>query len=78
MVKRCNHPNFKVVANVFRLTDIDDGPVTGFTTDIKVNCSKCDMPFQWLGLAKGVATHEPMISLDGTELRAPIIPLEEL
>lgn len=75
---RCQHMNFKVGAKVTRLTDIDSGSVTGFTTDITVNCTDCSMPFQWMGLDRGVSLIKPMVSFNGLELRAPIIPLEEL
>lgn len=75
---RCQHVNFKVNAKVTRLTDTDGGPVTGFTTDITVNCMDCNMPFQWVGPDQGSSPNRPMVSFDRTELRAPIIPVEEL
>jgi hypothetical protein len=77
-VKRCDHPSFKVVGNIFRLTDTDDGPVTGFTAEITINCIECSMPFEWQGVDRGLSVSKPMKSADGLTLRAPIIPLAEL
>lgn len=77
-MSRCQHEDFLVKANVTRLTDSENGPVTGFDASIKVNCAQCEMPFQWLGLEKGSSPFEPMTSVDTLELRAPITPLEEL
>lgn len=76
-MSRCQHESFKVRAEVNRLTDTDDGPVTGYAADITVNCADCRMAFQWLGLERGVASHEPRVSFDRFELRAPITPAEE-
>lgn len=75
---RCQHMNFGVVGEVYRLTDTDDGPVTSFSIEVKVKCAMCDMPFEWLGVDRGLSVKKPMKSADGLTLRAPIIPLEEL
>lgn len=77
-MSKCLHENFAVKADVTRLSDTDGGPVNGFTTDITVKCSDCEMPFQWVGLKRGASFAEPMVSVDGLELRAPIVPVEEL
>lgn len=77
-MSRCQHHESNVKAEVYSLSDTEDGPVTGFTADIKVNCAKCGMAFEWLGLEKGFSTQKPMVSFDGIELRAPITPIEEL
>jgi hypothetical protein len=77
-MSKCQHMNFVVNANVARLTDTEGGPVTGFDAAIKINCTDCNMPFQFIGLQKGSSFAEPMTSVDGTELRAPIVPAEEM
>jgi len=77
-MSRCQHPNFKVNAEINRLTDVDGGAVNAFAVDIKVNCAKCEMPFEWLGLKRGISSAKPMVSFDRLELRAPIMPVEEL
>jgi hypothetical protein len=76
--KRCDHPKFNAKVEVYRLTDTDNGPVTGFAAETKINCADCDMPFEWLGVDRGLSVKAPMKSADGLTLRAPIIPLEEL
>jgi hypothetical protein len=70
----CDHELFYIEADVTRLTDAEGGPVTGFTTDIRVICDGCKEPFVWLGLEAGSHPSEPRISIDGKTLRAPIAP----
>lgn len=61
-----------------RLTDDEDGPVTGYTADVRVMCSACGIPFRWGGVSAGVSWRRPMCSADGTELRAPLRPATRL
>jgi hypothetical protein len=70
----CEHFNFYVAAKCLRLTDGDDGPVIGFTADLRVFCQDCGMPFSWKGVEWGISNATPRTSIDGTELRAPIEP----
>ena len=70
----CEHMNFKASVNVGRLSHDDGGPVTGYTADVRVNCAKCGMAFRFIGLPAGNHFAEPRVSMDGTELRAPIEP----
>jgi len=70
----CPHENFDVRVVVNRITDTDDGPVTGYSADIKVNCDDCGEPFRWIGPLAGQSPHLPMVSVDETELRAPLRP----
>jgi hypothetical protein len=62
--------------NVGRLTKGDGGPVTGYCADVVINCAECGLPFRFVGLAAGNHFAEPRVSIDGTELRAPIEPAE--
>lgn len=70
----CQHKSFKAVVGVTRLVDREDGPVKGFTADIHVACADCNLPFRFLGLPAGNHPLQPMVSVDATELRAPIEP----
>lgn len=70
----CEHKNFKADVRVGRLTKGDDGPVTGYSADVKVSCVDCGLPFRFIGLPAGNHFAEPRVSVDGTELRAPIEP----
>lgn len=71
----CVHMNFKASVNVFRLTDVnDETKVTGYTTEIRVNCMECGLPFEFAGVDAGMSQEKPMASPDAQELRAPIRP----
>lgn len=71
---KCEHMNFQATVNVGRLTDVDGGPITRYTTDITVHCGDCGLPFRFTGLSFGSSFAEPRLSADGLELRAPIEP----
>lgn len=65
-----------VTAEVSRLTNVEGGPVTGYSADIRVRCAQCDLPFRWMGLPGGLSRDQPATSLAGDELRAPIEPMD--
>lgn len=69
----CPHENFVAVVKVNRLT-ADNGPVEGYTADIRVNCADCGEPFRWIGPRAGLSANRPTMSVDETELRAPLRP----
>ncbi len=71
---RCEHRSFKSVVGVHRLMDVEDGPITGYTAEIHIHCSECGLAFRFRGLAAGSHYAEPRVSVDATELRAPIEP----
>ena len=72
----CEHRDFKAHVSVGRLTKTDGGPVTGYTADVKITCAECGLPFRFLGIPAGSHYAEPRVSIDGTELRAPLEPAE--
>jgi hypothetical protein len=74
MTDTCEHKNFKANVAVGRLTAVEGGPVTGYSADVTVACADCGLPFRFIGLAAGNHYAEPRVSVDGTELRAPIEP----
>lgn len=73
----CEHNEFESIVDIARLTDDDGGPVVGYQAEIKVRCSECGEPFCWRGLGLGMSHMEPRVSVDGTELRAPIHPMSD-
>lgn len=73
-VADCQHEAFSCSAKVGRLSHDEGGPVTGYVADITVNCAQCGLPFRFIGMAAGNHHSEPRVSVDGTELRAPIEP----
>lgn len=70
----CKHLNFETQTRVARLTDGDDGPVTGYSAEIRIRCVDCQHPFEFIGVPGGYSPGQPMVNFDGTELRAPIRP----
>lgn len=65
----CKHTNFNARVEVNHLADVQR-----YVANITVNCSQCGLPFQFMGMAPGVSTTTPCVSLDGTEARMPIAP----
>lgn len=70
----CPHAGFVAHVDVIRLTATDDGPVTGYTADVRVHCGQCGEKFRWIGVPAGLQPHRPCCSVDETELRAPLRP----
>src|ERR1700679_3497679 len=68
----CAHERFSASVSVGRLQRDEGGPITGYTSDITVLCEECSFPFAFIGVAAGNHPSEPRVSIDGTELRAPL------
>jgi hypothetical protein len=66
---QCQHQNFEALVRVNRL--VDSGR---FSADISIRCAECREPFRFLGADAGLSPYQPMASVDGLELRAPIEP----
>jgi hypothetical protein len=73
MASECQHEDFVSVVDVYRLTD-STGRVTAYSAEVNIRCSECGQEFRWLGLSAGSSPTVPMVSIDGTVLRAPITP----
>lgn len=73
-MKDCKHESFECFCSVGRLTDGDNGPVTDYMLDIKVQCRDCKQFFEFIGVPAGYSPSEPMTSTDFTELRIPVRP----
>lgn len=78
----CRHPDFVVDVDVSRIGENDDDADTStpraYTADMRIRCAVCEIPFRFVGLPVGASFYRPMSSFDGTELRAPIIPGDQL
>jgi hypothetical protein len=70
----CEHPDFTAEVDVNRLTDAEDGPVTGYAADVRARCAACGEPFRWIGVPAGSSGSRPTCSVDETELHAPLRP----
>ena len=73
----CVHEDFACLVDVNRLTDIEDGPVQGYSASIRIECAQCHEPFCFRGVPLGLSQLAPTQSLDGTELRTPIHPMSD-
>lgn len=71
----CAHPDFVADVGVHRLTD-DVGHVRNFVAEIKIRCSVCGSPFQFIGPPTGIAFRHPTVDVPATTLHAPIAPGE--
>lgn len=74
MADACQHMNFRANVDVARLSDTEGGPITGYSASIGIVCTDCGLPFRFLGLQAGSHYAEPRVSVDATELRAPLEP----
>lgn len=74
--KPCEHIDFRVVAEVNRITDgaNEGAAVLGFSMDLRVWCANCEEPFRFNGVQAGLSPAEPRCSPDETELHVPIRP----
>lgn len=70
----CVHENFTAHVSVGRLSELDGGPITHYVAEIRVECSACGTPFDFIGAPHGIDPNAPTMSLDRTELVAPIEP----
>ena len=74
----CKHESFYTVAEVNRITDGDEGPVVGYSLDLRVACDQCQLPFRFLGLPVGVDSNGASVSADGQEGRFAIAPNDKV
>ena len=70
--KMCEHKDFDAYVAVNRIEDIGK-----FAADVTITCRECRRPFVFLGLPGGVRIGSPTVSLDGTEARLAIAPMED-
>lgn len=72
--RACPHENFEAIVAVNRITAVEGGPATSFNADIRVECADCGEPFRWVGAPAGMSPARSIVSIDETELRAPLRP----
>lgn len=70
----CKHENFRADVKVGRLSEVDDGPITHYTADVKIICMDCNTAFEFIGMPAGISRKVPMTNVDFTEARLPIRP----
>ena len=73
-VMSCKHEAFRSWVGINRQTQIEGGPVTSFSAEIRIRCRDCGTSFFFLGLPVGSDPSKPMVSRGSETLRAPIAP----
>lgn len=66
----CQHENFRAEVDVNRLLDAG-----AFIADVRIRCSECDLPFEFIGVSAGLKGDKPMCSVSAQEIHLPIRPL---
>src|ERR1041384_870272 len=74
MSEPCAHEHFAAMVEVYRQGKVEGGPITNYTADVHISCAACHEKFLFVGLPHGASPYAPMVSIDATELRAPIAP----
>lgn len=69
---KCKHDDFFCECDVTRLSDSG-----AFTLDVRVKCKQCGIPFEFIGLPRGLNLKGAAMSFDGTEGRFAICPKGE-
>lgn len=65
----CKHFNFDAKVAVARLEDSG-----GFMAEIRIHCTDCGIPMQFLGLDPGIDLQGARVSVDGLEANIAICP----
>lgn len=70
----CDHEEFEAVVDVNRLTDVEGGPVTAYSADVRIECTQCGEHFVFIGAPMGLSPREPRTSVLGQIIHLPIKP----
>ena len=75
-MSKCKHDNFHAHVDVTRVGDADPpvGMPKGYLAEVKINCTECGSPFEFIGVDAGLRWDKPMATPDAQTLRAPIRP----
>lgn len=68
----CKHENFQATVGVARIENIGR-----FMAEIRITCTQCGVPMQFMGLEPGLNYEGAAVSLDGFEARIGICPRGE-
>ena len=73
--KDCSHEQFASTCNVFIHTESKTSDkIVRYSADLKIHCTQCGQPMEFIGVPGGYSPMQPMVSIDFTELRIPIRP----
>jgi len=63
----CEHRNFDAQVAVARIENIGR-----FVAEVRIRCTECNAPFQFVGIEPGFNYGAPTVSIDGLEANLPI------
>ena len=66
----CEHATLQTEARVARLRENEDGPIIGYSVDVRLYCVDCRAPLHFRGEI-GMSYNGPRVSFDGQEARLP-------
>lgn len=72
--KDCQHEQFEADVAVGRISEVEGGPITHYTADVKIKCIECGLPFEFIGMPAGMNRKFPTTNVDFTEAHLPIRP----
>jgi hypothetical protein len=76
MNQTCYHENFQAQVTVARIEN-EKEPFSlprYYYAEVRINCAECQVEFHFVGIPGGLSPFMPSVSVDGCELRAPIVP----
>jgi hypothetical protein len=74
----CEHHNFVAMADIARCTRSEDDPtVVAYYCELKIRCTDCNTPFEFIGIPMGLSPGQPRCSVNAQEARIPIKPVGE-
>lgn len=65
----CEHKNIQAYVDVNRIED-----KKAFIAAVKIECTDCNMPFEFIGVEAGMMFDKPMCNVTAQTLLAPIKP----
>ena len=69
LAKDCMHPSHQITAQIDYMEDSK-----AWMAEMRVTCTACGTPFEFVGVSAGMRFDKPMCSVDAQELRIPIKP----
>lgn len=75
----CSHINFSATLKVHRVVTQEpaqgqEPEIAAYIAEIRVQCSDCGNPFEWVGFPIGCASEEARVDISGQQLYAPLKP----
>lgn len=73
----CEHEDWHAFVDIVRISEVEDGPIGGYTCQVRAECAECSAPMIWHVPDFGLLSDRPTVSVNGQELRLPGRPATE-